>query len=249
MVGARDGGGQARAVREAARADVGRGRHARRGARPHRPPHRGGVLVPQPSAMGDDPRAARRRRDRRAPVGARHARQAVPRPGRHPQPAGQGRRRALRPRLLRDQRVHARLRPRPRSGDRRARHRPAFPDRPPVDGDPRLRRPARHDQRVEPGRPERVGVAPAVHGAGQPRLARMRLPLRARPSDGLPGVRRRRTERRFEPVNQYALQFERFSRHLLGERVPSWPIEDAATTLSIIEALFASARDGQWRKP
>ena len=53
----------------------------------------------------------------------------------------------------------------------------------------------------------------------------------------------------FEPVNQYALQFERFSRHLLGERVPSWPIEDAATTLSIIEALFASARDGQWRKP
>ena len=53
----------------------------------------------------------------------------------------------------------------------------------------------------------------------------------------------------FEPVNQYALQFERFSRSVLGERVPSWPVEDAATTLRVIEALFASAREGRWKTP
>jgi predicted dehydrogenase len=51
----------------------------------------------------------------------------------------------------------------------------------------------------------------------------------------------------FEPVNQYTLQAERFSRHLLGDHVQTWPIETAATTLSIVEALFDSARNGGWR--
>ena len=51
----------------------------------------------------------------------------------------------------------------------------------------------------------------------------------------------------FEPVNQYALQIERFSRRLLGEDVPNWPIEDAAVTLRTIEALFESARTGRWQ--
>jgi predicted dehydrogenase len=51
----------------------------------------------------------------------------------------------------------------------------------------------------------------------------------------------------FEPVNQYTLQAERFSRFLMGDRVPCWPIEDARTTLRVIEALFASARSGQWQ--
>jgi predicted dehydrogenase len=51
----------------------------------------------------------------------------------------------------------------------------------------------------------------------------------------------------FEPVNQYALQVERFSRYLLGEAVPSWPIEDSLLTLRIIEALFESAASGQWQ--
>jgi predicted dehydrogenase len=50
----------------------------------------------------------------------------------------------------------------------------------------------------------------------------------------------------FEPVNQYTLQVERFSRFLRGEDVPSWPIEDALTTLRIIEALFASVTSGRW---
>lgn len=51
----------------------------------------------------------------------------------------------------------------------------------------------------------------------------------------------------FEPVNQYTLQIERFSRVLLGEPVPSWPIEDALGTLRTIEALFASGRSNGWQ--
>jgi predicted dehydrogenase len=51
----------------------------------------------------------------------------------------------------------------------------------------------------------------------------------------------------FEPVNQYQWQVERFSRLLLGERVASWPIEDALSTLRTIEALFESARSEKWQ--
>jgi len=50
----------------------------------------------------------------------------------------------------------------------------------------------------------------------------------------------------FEPVNHYLLQMERFSRLVLGQPVPSWPIEDALQTLRTIEALFASARENAW---
>ncbi|SEB15613.1 Gfo/Idh/MocA family protein [Variovorax sp. YR216] len=50
----------------------------------------------------------------------------------------------------------------------------------------------------------------------------------------------------FEPVNHYLLQVERFSRLLLGQSVPSWPIEDALQTLRTVEALFASARTDAW---
>jgi len=51
----------------------------------------------------------------------------------------------------------------------------------------------------------------------------------------------------FEPVNQYTLQVDRFSRYVRGEPVPCWPIEDALLTLRIIEALFASAERGAWQ--
>ena len=51
----------------------------------------------------------------------------------------------------------------------------------------------------------------------------------------------------FEPVNQYTLQVDRFSRYLRGEPVPSRPIEDSLLTLRIIEALFESARSGGWQ--
>ena len=50
----------------------------------------------------------------------------------------------------------------------------------------------------------------------------------------------------FEPVNQYTLQAERFSRFLLGEPVRTWPIEDALSTLHIIGALIRSAEAGSW---
>jgi predicted dehydrogenase len=50
----------------------------------------------------------------------------------------------------------------------------------------------------------------------------------------------------FEPVNQYMLQVERFSRKVLGEDVQSWPIEDALSTMRTIDALFASGRSGGW---
>jgi len=51
----------------------------------------------------------------------------------------------------------------------------------------------------------------------------------------------------FEPVNQYTLQADRFSRYVRGEAVASWPIEDSLLTLRVIEALFASAGEGRWQ--
>ena len=61
------------------------------------------------------------------------------------------------------------------------------------------------------------------------------------------GVGYQATERiEFAPVNQYLLQVERFSRLLLGDDVPRWPIEDALGTLRTIEALIASSRSGGW---
>jgi len=51
----------------------------------------------------------------------------------------------------------------------------------------------------------------------------------------------------FAPANHYGLQVERFSRKLLGDSVPTWPIEDALQTLRTIEALLASARQGNWQ--
>jgi predicted dehydrogenase len=52
----------------------------------------------------------------------------------------------------------------------------------------------------------------------------------------------------FEAVNQDLRQFERFSRLLLGDEVPSWPIEDAFATLRTIDALFESARTDSWQR-
>ena len=50
----------------------------------------------------------------------------------------------------------------------------------------------------------------------------------------------------FEPANHYLLQAERFSRFVLGEAVPNWPLENARDIACTIEALFASARSGSW---
>ncbi len=51
----------------------------------------------------------------------------------------------------------------------------------------------------------------------------------------------------FPAVNQYGLQIERFSRYLLGEKVKVWPIEDALLTLTVVQALFTSARENSWQ--
>ena len=53
---------------------------------------------------------------------------------------------------------------------------------------------------------------------------------------------------RFEPMNHYALEVDRFSRLLLGHDVPTWPIEDAVHTLRTIEALLESGRSGSWQQ-
>jgi hypothetical protein len=55
--------------------------------------------------------------------------------------------------------------------------------------------------------------------------------------------------RDFEPVNQCALQVDRFLRYPRGEQVPSWPVEDSSRKLSIIEAQIRSVRRGQRQSP
>jgi predicted dehydrogenase len=47
----------------------------------------------------------------------------------------------------------------------------------------------------------------------------------------------------FRPVNQYALQVERFSRLVRREAARHWPIEDSLLTLNVIEAILQSARE------
>ena len=51
----------------------------------------------------------------------------------------------------------------------------------------------------------------------------------------------------FEAANHYLLEVERFSRLLLGESVPTWPIEDSLDILRTIEAIFESTRKGGWQ--
>lgn len=52
----------------------------------------------------------------------------------------------------------------------------------------------------------------------------------------------------FPAVSQYGLEVERFSRHLLGEKVRTWELEDALLTQTIIRELFESARSDRWRE-
>lgn len=55
-------------------------------------------------------------------------------------------------------------------------------------------------------------------------------------------------EEQFPAVNQYQLQAERFSRLVLGENVPAWPIENAVNNMKIIDALFRSGKSQTWEK-
>ena len=93
-------GRQARALREADRAQ-GRGdRRADRAPRPHRPPRRRGLHGHASPAVDPRPRAGRRGRDRPAPPGAGRLHLLQRRPGQHPQPRRHRRRGAARHRRL-----------------------------------------------------------------------------------------------------------------------------------------------------
>lgn len=50
----------------------------------------------------------------------------------------------------------------------------------------------------------------------------------------------------FDPVDQYTLQGEAFSRAVLGQAPLEWPIEDAVANMAVIDALFRSAASGRW---
>ena len=54
------------------------------------------------------------------------------------------------------------------------------------------------------------------------------------------------TRELFPPVNQYALQVDRFSRLVQGELVRSWSLEETLLSIAVIEGLFRSAREGSW---
>jgi len=52
----------------------------------------------------------------------------------------------------------------------------------------------------------------------------------------------------FPAVSQYGLEVERFSKHLQGEKVKTWELEDALLTMTIIQELFTSAQTNSWRE-
>ena len=54
------------------------------------------------------------------------------------------------------------------------------------------------------------------------------------------------TRELFPPVNQYALQIDRFSRLVQGEPVRSWSLDDTLLSITIIEGLFRSAEEESW---
>jgi predicted dehydrogenase len=60
-----------------------------------------------------------------------------------------------------------------------------------------------------------------------------------------PGTERENTIR-FEPVNQYRLQGERFSRLVRGHAARAWPLESAVANMRVIDALRRSSTSGRW---
>ena len=51
---------------------------------------------------------------------------------------------------------------------------------------------------------------------------------------------------RLEPVDQYTLQGERFSRLVRGEDAVAWPLEVGVANMRVLDALFRSADGGTW---
>ena len=58
----------------------------------------------------------------------------------------------------------------------------------------------------------------------------------------------RRVEQ-FDVCDQYTLQGDAFSRAILSETPPEFPIEDAVANMRVIDALFRSAARGSWETP
>ncbi len=50
----------------------------------------------------------------------------------------------------------------------------------------------------------------------------------------------------FEPVNQYQLMAERFSRQIRGQQKSRWPLETALQNMRVIDAIRESSATGQW---
>ena len=48
------------------------------------------------------------------------------------------------------------------------------------------------------------------------------------------------------PCDQYTLQGDEFSRVVLGEKAPDWPLEDAVANMRVIDAMFRSVETGCW---
>ena len=51
---------------------------------------------------------------------------------------------------------------------------------------------------------------------------------------------------RFDPVNQYRLQAERFGRQVRGAAPSRWPLETGVANLSVLDALRRSGESGRW---
>ena len=52
----------------------------------------------------------------------------------------------------------------------------------------------------------------------------------------------------FEPVDQYTIQGDLFSKAILeNEPVPT-PLQDAINNMKVIEAVFESAKEGSWKR-
>ena len=58
-----------------------------------------------------------------------------------------------------------------------------------------------------------------------------------------------REEIKFEAVNQYTIQGDLFSKAILDNRGAPTPLTDAVNNMKVIEAVFASARQGTWVEP
>ena len=51
---------------------------------------------------------------------------------------------------------------------------------------------------------------------------------------------------RFDPVNQYRLQAERFGRQVRGAAPSRWPLETGVANLRVLDALRSSGESGRW---